>query len=141
LKQPDQLTFFLDRSLGKELIATALREAKVLVEVHDDQFAPNAKDEEWLAEVGRRGWIVLTKDRRFHTRVLEIDAIARTKAKVFKLTAANIQGADMAAIFLKAIRKISRVAVGNPGPFIATVSKSGKVIVVLSSSKLRKYLS
>ncbi|MGH9517920.1 MAG: hypothetical protein ACRD3P_19810 [Terriglobales bacterium] len=131
----------MDRSLGRELIATALREANVSVKVHDDQFAPNARDEEWLAEVGKRGWIVLTKDRRFHTRVLEITAIARAKAKVFKLTAANIQGVDMATIFLKSIRKISRVAIGNPGPFIATVSKSGRVMVVLSSSKLTKYLS
>jgi len=140
LKQPDQLTFFLDRSLGKKLIAKALREAKVSVAVHDDHFLPGARDEEWLFEIGKRGWIVLTKDRRFHTRVLEITAIARSRAKVFKLTAANIQGADMAAIFVKAIRKITRVAIGNPGPFIGTVSKSGKVSVVMSSSKLKKYI-
>lgn len=139
MKQPDQLTFFLDRSLGKELIAKALRDAKVSVEVHDDCFMSNARDEDWLFEVGKRGWIVLTKDRRFHTRVLEITSIASSRAKVFKLTAANIQGTDMAAIFVKAIRKITRVAIGNPGPFIATVSKSGKVSVVMSSSKLKKY--
>jgi len=41
---------------------------------------------------------------------------------------------------MKAIRKITRVAIGNPGPFIATVSKSGKVSVVMSSSKLKKYI-
>lgn len=139
MKQPDQLTFFLDRSLGKELIAKALREAGVVVEVHDDHFRPDARDEEWLFEIGRRGWLVLTKDRRFHTRVLEITAIAKSKAKVFKLTAANIQGTDMAAIFVKAVHKIARVAIGNPGPFIATVTKSGKVSIVLNASKLKKY--
>lgn len=140
MKQLDQLTFFIDRSLGKEVIAKALREAQVAVKVHDDWFRPNAPDEEWLFEVGSRGWIVLTKDRRFQTRVLEISAIARSKAKIFKLTAANLQGTEMATIFVKAIRKISRVTIGNPGPFIATVSKSGKVTIVLTSSKLRKYL-
>lgn len=109
------------------------------VEMHDDCFPPNAKDEKWLFEVGRRGWVVVTKDRRFHTRILEISAIARSIVKVFKLTAANLQGTEMAAIFATAIHKISRVAIGNPGPFIATITKSGSVSVVLSSSKLKKY--
>jgi hypothetical protein len=32
-----------------------------MVEIHDDHFPSDAKDEVWLAEVGIRGWIVLTK--------------------------------------------------------------------------------
>lgn len=139
MKQPDQLTFFLDRSLGREIIAKALREKNVHVEVHDSHFPSNAKDEDWLLDIGSRGWVVLTKDRKFHNRVLEITAIARSSAKVFKLTAANLQGPEMAAIFVKAINKITRVAVSNSGPFIATVSKSGQVAIVLRSSKLKKF--
>ena len=98
MKQPNRPTFFLDRSLGKQLIAAALRDKDLLVEVHDDHFPPDANDEEWLAKVGDRGWIVLTKDRKFHNRVLEIAAIANSRVRVFKLTAANIQGQEMAAI-------------------------------------------
>lgn len=139
MRQLDQPTFFLDRSLGKELIARALRERNFAVEVHDAHFPPDARDEEWLSEVGKRGWIVLTKDRRFHNRVLEIAAIANSTVRVFKLTAANIQGPDMAEIFVKAIRKIQRLATGNPAPFIATVSKSGRVAMFMSSSKLKRY--
>ena len=41
------------------------------VEIHDDHFAPDAKDEVWLVEVGKRGWIVLTKDDRIRYRVTE----------------------------------------------------------------------
>jgi uncharacterized protein with PIN domain len=91
LRQPDQPIFFLDRSLGREIIANALREKNVRVEVHDDHFPSNAKDDEdWLFHVANHGWIVLTKDRRFHNRVLELSAIARSNARVFKLTAANL---------------------------------------------------
>ncbi len=139
MKQLNHPTFFLDRSLGKELIANALRGANVNVQVHDAHFPSNAKDEDWLGEVGKRGWIVLTKDRRFHKRVLEIAAIAKSKVRVFKLTAANLQGKEMAEIFVKSIRKIERVAIGNPAPFIATVTRTGKVTIFISSSKLRKY--
>ncbi|MGH8068644.1 MAG: hypothetical protein ACRERE_26115 [Candidatus Entotheonellia bacterium] len=35
----------------------------VEVHVHDDHFSPNARDEEWLSEVGRRQWVVLTRTR------------------------------------------------------------------------------
>jgi predicted nuclease of predicted toxin-antitoxin system len=93
----------------------------VRVEVHDSHFPSNAKDEDWLLEIGNRGWVVLTKDRKFHNRILEITAIARSNARVFKLTAANLQGTEMAAIFVKAIRKIAPVAASNRGPSIATV--------------------
>ena len=139
MKQLKHPTFFLDRSLGKELIANALRVAKVDVQVHDAHFPSNAKYEDWLDEVGKRGWIVLTKDRRFDKRVLEITAIANSKVRVFKLTAANLQGEEMAAIFVKSIRKIERVAIGNSAPFIATVTRTGRVSIFMSSSKLRKY--
>lgn len=121
------------------MIAAALRDKDLFVEVHDDHFPPDAKDEEWLAKIGDRGWIVLTKDRKFHNRVLEIAAIANSRVRVFKLTAANIQGQEMAAIFVKAISKIERVAAGNPAPFIATVSRSGTVKIVLSARRLKKY--
>ena len=63
-KPPEPLVFFIDRSLGRKIVAQALREISETVEIHDDHFAPDAKDEAWLAEVGKRGWIVLTKDDR-----------------------------------------------------------------------------
>jgi hypothetical protein len=54
LKRPEAPTFFLDRSLGKNLVAEALRTAGVQVEVHDDHFAPDAKDEDWRARSRRQ---------------------------------------------------------------------------------------
>lgn len=139
MKQPEAPTFFLDRSLGKNIVAEALRTAGVRVEVHDDHFSADAKDEDWLTIVGGRGWIVLTKDRRFQNRLLEITAIARSNTRVFKLTAGSVQGQEMAAIFVSTIRKVTRIAIGNSAPFIATISRSGKVSVVLSATRLKRY--
>jgi uncharacterized protein with PIN domain len=61
-KQHKALVFFLDRSLGKKIIAEALRTAGADVRIHDDIFIQDAQDVEWLPEVGQKGWIVLTKD-------------------------------------------------------------------------------
>jgi len=139
LKQPDRPTFFLDRCLGKEIIATKLRDAGVPVEIHDDNFAPDARDEEWLTEAGRLGWIVLTKDKRFHSRTLEVRAIARARVAVFTLTAGSMRGSEMAQVFGEVAHKMSRVAQSNRKPFIATVSRTGRIKIVLSAKRLRHY--
>jgi hypothetical protein len=55
---PEPITFFVDRSLSK-LVGEMLREAGVPVELHDDHFRQDARDEEWIPVVGARGWVVL----------------------------------------------------------------------------------
>ena len=45
------LIFFIDRSLGKRQVAAALSSSGVYVEVHDEHFATDALDTEWLPEV------------------------------------------------------------------------------------------
>jgi predicted nuclease of predicted toxin-antitoxin system len=124
---PDQPTFFIDRSLGRHIVATALRQAGLEVEVHDDHFPPDAKDQEWLSEVGVRGWVVLTKDKRIKHRLLEMNAVLSARARVFTLTAGDLQGQEMASIFLRALPKIQRYIAANAAPFIARVTKSGSV--------------
>ena len=139
MRQPEAATLFLDRCLGKQTIASALRGAGFLVEVHEDHFAPDARDEDWLAEVGERGWIVLTKDKRFRNRDLETSAIARSNVAVFTLTTGGIQGKEMAKIFVKACVKMINVSRSHHRPFIATVSRTGRVTIALSASRLKRY--
>lgn len=125
LKQPDPFVVFLDRSLGKQIIAASLRGAGLQVEVHDDHFSPDARDEEWLAEVGRKGWVFLTKDKRIKYRALELAAAVAARAKVFTLTAGSVQGGEMADIFLKAMPRIKNYVAENNPPYIVKVSKAG----------------
>jgi len=66
--------FLIDRSVGKNVIATALHAAGATVEVHDDHFKQDAFDEEWLPIVGRRGWAVITSDDRIRYRAVEREA-------------------------------------------------------------------
>ena len=130
-KLPEPLIFFLDRSLGNKIIATALRQAGVIVEIHDDHFSIDAKDEDWLPFVGKRGWIVLTKDRRIRYRTLEKLAVIKAKVAVFTLTAGDLQGAEMAHIFIKAIPVIRRFIAKNKPPFIARIARDGSISLVV----------
>ena len=69
------LTFFVDRSLGGQIVASGLRGEGETVEVHDDHFAKDTPDVTWLAAVGEKGWVVLSKDDRIRTNALEREAL------------------------------------------------------------------
>ena len=132
MKPPDPFILFLDRSLGKQVVAEALRKAGYQVEIHDDHFATDAKDEEWLTKVGESGWIILTKDRRIKHRSFELAAIRVAKARVFTLTSGSLQGQEMAAIFVAAMPKIMEYAHSSRPPYIVGLSKSGRLSIVYS---------
>jgi uncharacterized protein with PIN domain len=130
-KPPEELTFFLDRQLGRYKMAGALRKAGLNIEIHDDHFAQNAEDPEWLTVCGKKNWIVVTRDERIRYRVAERQAIRRAKVRAFVLAAQGDLRAEMLAeIFLKALPKIRRTVKKQKPPFIAKISRGGDVTLL-----------
>jgi len=130
-KPPDELTFFLDRQLGRYKIAGALRKAGLKIEIHDDHFPQDAQDPEWLTAAGKKNWIVITRDERIRYRVAERQAIRRAKVRAFVLAAQGDLRAEMLAeIFLKALPKIRRTVKKQKPPFIAKISRGGDVTLL-----------
>jgi predicted nuclease of predicted toxin-antitoxin system len=136
-KQPDESVFFLDRSLGKKKVAQALREAGVVVEVHDDHFPVDAQDQVWLREVGRHGWVVLTKDRKIRYRKVESTALLQEGVRAFVLTAGEIRGEEVARIFVTSLPKILRFVRRHRAPFIAALSRSGSIRLLVAGHRER----
>ena len=130
----------MERSLGKKKVADALRRAGVAVQVHEDHFSTDARDEEWLNEVGRRGWIVLTKDRHIRYRKPEINALLKAAVAAFVLTGGNLTGDEMAAIFVRALPRISRLVLAQRPPFIAKITKAGAVSLLFRERGRRRRL-
>jgi len=91
-KLPNDLIFFLDRSLGKKQIAEALRLAGATVLIHDDHFAPDEQDINGLKAAGEKDWIVLTKDSRIRYRALEKMTLINAGVAAFILTSADLTG-------------------------------------------------
>lgn len=114
----------MDRSLGRYVVADALREAGARVEVHHDHFEDTAPDVDWLHEVGRRGWVVLTKDMAIRRRLMEREAIIGANVRAFFLTSGELRGEEMAAIFAKHLRRITSLVASHKPPFIAYVTRS-----------------
>jgi len=128
-KPPEGTVFFIDRSLGIEPIRSELVKAGLSVQIHDEYFPRDEEDRVWLRDVGERGWVVLTKDQRLRYRPLEKAALKASKARVFVLTAGNLRGIEIAAVFAAALPRICAVLRSVPGPFVARVSRSGQVTV------------
>lgn len=109
MKLREPFTYFVDRSLGRGLVVGALRAAKLDVHAHDDHFAQNTPDAEWLVEIGRRGWVVLTKDKNIRVNALERIALVRANVACIMLGRGDLTATAMAQVFVDALPLIQRV--------------------------------
>ena len=132
-------TYFLDRALGKS-VGEALQELGVNLEFHHDHFYPGSPDTEWLPIVSQRHWIVLTKDLNIGRNLLEVQAIAQAKGRVFILVSGNLSRLAMASIFVKAIDRIEKITQGNQAPFIAKIYRDSSVKLWKNKTELKKTL-
>jgi len=80
-----------------------------------------------LPFVGTQGWILLTKDKKIRFNELERSAIQRYRVREFYFASGNYSGAEMAEMLGAALRDIARFCRRYDPPFIASISKSGKV--------------
>lgn len=136
-------TFFLDRDLGRYTVANALRKANAKVETHADHFPPDVSDEIWLKEVGRRGWVVLSKDRHILTRVVEITALVEAGVHAFILRQSRNQeltGDEMGQAFCGALPHMTRLVAQHTPPFLGRVTPTGKVAGIEGYKSLIKRL-
>jgi hypothetical protein len=137
-KPPEPPVFFLDRCLGRIIVAEALRTAGAHVEIHADHFEDDCPDANWLPAVGQRRWVVLTKDRHLRSNQVEIAALLASGTASFVLTAASLTGAAMASAFAQALPSMLRFLEKFEVPFVATISASGKVRMLYTFSGLIK---
>jgi predicted nuclease of predicted toxin-antitoxin system len=106
-------------------VAGALRDKGEIVEVHDEHFDTDARDEEWLDLIGRKGWIAITRDEKIRKNRLQRQLLIDANAKAFILRAGNLTGPQLAAIVLDNLEAMKALAAAQGAPFIALVSRSG----------------
>jgi hypothetical protein len=97
------------------------------VKVLDHEFPQNTPDEVWLAEAGRQGWVVLTKDQGIRYSELERTEILAAGVRCFVLVSHAITGPDMAAILVSALPRMVEFCETTAAPFIAKIYRDGRV--------------
>ena len=83
----------------------------------------NVTDEEWLAEVGRRGEVALMKDRRVRYNTAEKAVIIRQRVRCFCLARRDLKAEDMADRFLGNLDRIV-TACAQEGPLLYAVHRT-----------------
>jgi hypothetical protein len=118
--------FFIDRSLGRVAVPTALREdgwdVVTLAEHYGMPRDEEVADTEWIADAASRDWPILMKDKRIRHRSAEIGAVVTHKAKCFVITRGDLTSADMVRRFLANKQAIFRTS-ALPGPYIYSVQQ------------------
>lgn len=117
---PPETTFFVDRDLGKRF-AAILGGAGLSVEWHDDHFPQKTPDEVWLREVTRRGWVVLTHDKKMRYTSRIRDEILGSGARVFIIRSARLTASQLAQVVVNSRTRVTRFLARHPAPFIAKV--------------------
>ena len=129
-------TFFLDRSLGREKITRLLRDAGLIVKVHDDYFKQDEDDHVWLETCGDRNWVVITPDTHILKDPVSMRAIGTSKARVFFLSSNNFQSEIWANALISGWKEITTILRKHKGPFIARIPLSGKARGVKELTRL-----
>ena len=138
MKLPEPFTYFVDRSLGRSVVVGRLRAAGETAEAHDDHFPPDTPDVDWLAEVGRRGWVVLTKDANIRTNELERAALVSARVACFMLGRGDLAGEAMGDAFVRALPLIRKALRRFPVPIVASLSAAGGVRVLIADGEWLK---
>jgi uncharacterized protein with PIN domain len=115
---------FVDRSLGRVQVPRILRAAGLrlvtLAEHYGRPADESVTDVEWLAEAGRRDWVVLMKDERIRRRAAEKEVLLRARVRRFVITHGDLRAEQIAQRFLANLAAMER-ACAEPGPFFYAV--------------------
>jgi hypothetical protein len=125
---PSDTIFFTDQCLAGQAISQAIAQASgCRTEIFAAHVVLDAKDVVWLPEIGRRGWVLVTKDWRIQERPLEREAIISAKVRAFVLRQQNLSGKAIIALLKLAMpNMLSSIAKYAP-PFIFALEISGEL--------------
>lgn len=115
------MEFFADRNLGTRIFPVILRQAGVVVHFHQDYFPQGALDVEWVPEVARRGWPIISPDLKISQHRLEVAAVMTSGAAMFCLSGGHYTGEAQAFNFLRCLPSVFRILETTERPFIARV--------------------
>lgn len=120
-------TLFINRDLWRRRLDAALREADITFVAHRTLFAGETPDVEWIAEAGRRGWIVVTRDQEIRRRPNELAAVRAARIHLFALTLGNLSAGETAKLCVDAWPAVQRAVIRPPAPAIFSITRGARV--------------
>jgi len=115
------VTLFVDRNLGVG-IKPYLLDFGFEVFLHDDLFAQNGDDIEWIARASANDWPVLAADKGIFRNRLEKQAVIEAHLKFFCFASGHTDLQTHIEVVRKNLISIKALGVLMPGPFLASLT-------------------
>jgi hypothetical protein len=132
--EPPQPVIFLDECVAGEALAKALRARGLRVESHGTLgIIRGTPDLEWIPNVAKNGWVILSKDKFENTGERKI--IEAVGAAVFVLRYRDGRTEDIVRIFGQVINNICRGCMTRTRPLLAFVRRSGEIKYEMSERR------
>lgn len=105
------------------------------VKLLHEEFQRGILDPDLLPQIGKQGWILLTKDNQIRHRPLETEAFVAARLRVFVFESAEMTSEQMLDAFRKALPAIGRVVKKRKPPYVIRVGMTGRVKVLWPEPK------
>lgn len=112
-------TFFTDRDLGEQF-PKILLDAGLRVEKHDDHFSDITQDIVWLSEIGQKGWIALSHNKRMRKNSFEVSVLMESNVREFILIG-HTKHSELAINFVNTRFKVLNFLNKYNEPFMAKI--------------------
>lgn len=127
-KQLSAPILFLDENYGRGAVTKELDAAKIEYVVLKDVLPRGSLDEKWIAEVGKNGWVAITRDNALKRHPIAKRSIADNGAQVVIIRAKGLNSSQLGELIRHLYKKISRYCEKNQGPFLISISKGGHIV-------------
>jgi hypothetical protein len=117
---------FIDRSVPKG-VAEALKQVRDDVCWLEDVFEEGwIKDREWIPEIGARGWLVVSKDKKIRTRQEERRAAKENNVGCFILNYKQpLNRWEILKLVASSLDEMEEEFANTPRPFMYTINGQG----------------
>jgi hypothetical protein len=118
---------FFDRSVPRgvaEAVKQVREDACWLEDVFEEGWI---KDREWIPEVGARGWLVITKDKKIRTRPEERRAIKENNVGCFILNYSQpLNRWEILKLVTSTLDEMEEKFANTPRPFLYLIDRNGR---------------
>lgn len=135
MKPPEPFTWFVDRSLGRKIVADLRAAGFQKSTARISQTTRPTRSGLRKRAVGR-GWVVLTKDKAVRRNALESAAILAGDVACFSLGHGNLKAEQMAQAFIAARSRMEKVLRRYDPPLTAAVTSTGHVSLLMKDGVL-----
>jgi len=120
------MTFFFDNNLSPRLVdgLKAFGEDVTHLRTH---FPGATEDSQWLPGIGKKGWVLITADKKIKRKPHERQALKSNKVGAFVFSVTGMNHCGWIRLVVRRWSEIKEFASRTPPPYIYRVPIKGKI--------------